>query len=49
MAGNPPLQDGPLKGVTIDAKTLISEYLAKMGWDPVTGEPSAGKIKELGL
>jgi aldehyde:ferredoxin oxidoreductase len=49
MAGKPPLQDGPLKGVTIDAKTLISEYLAKMGWDPVTGEPSAGKIKELGL
>jgi aldehyde:ferredoxin oxidoreductase len=49
MIGSPPLKAGPLADVTIDAQTLISEYLGKMGWDTVTGKPAAGKIKELGL
>jgi aldehyde:ferredoxin oxidoreductase len=49
MTGSPPLQAGPLADVTIDAKTLISEYLEKIGWDTVTGKPSSLRIKELGL
>jgi aldehyde:ferredoxin oxidoreductase len=49
MIGSPPLASGPLAGVTVDARTLISEYLKKTGWDTVTGKPSAEKLKELSL
>jgi aldehyde:ferredoxin oxidoreductase len=49
MTGSPPLQAGPLANITIDAKTLISDYLGKLGWDTVTGKPSSARIKELGL
>ena len=49
MIGNPPLAAGPLQGITIDAKTMVSEYCEKMGWDPRTGRPSREKLRELGL
>ena len=49
MIGDPPLKEGPLKGITTDLKTLTSEYLEKMGWDAKTGKPSAKKLEELGL
>jgi len=49
MIGNPPLTAGPLKCITIDLKTLTSEYLEKMGWDPKTGKPSQKKLEELEL
>ena len=46
---DPPLAAGPLQGVTIDAKTMVSEYFETMGWDPRTGRPSREKLQELGL
>ena len=49
MIGDPPLAAGPLQGVTIDAKTMVSEYCETMGWDPRTGRPSREKLRELGL
>jgi len=49
MIGDPPLQAGPLKDITIDIKTLTSEYLEKAGWDSQTGKPSQQKLEELGL
>jgi aldehyde:ferredoxin oxidoreductase len=49
MIGDPPLQAGPLKGITIDLTTLTSEYCEKMGWDPKTGKPSPEKLEELNL
>jgi aldehyde:ferredoxin oxidoreductase len=49
MIGDPPLQAGPLKGITIDLKTLTTEYCEKMGWDPKTGKPSSEKLEELNL
>lgn len=47
--GRPPLQAGPLKGITVDTDTLVSEYLKAMDWDPVTAKPSAQRLRELGL
>jgi len=49
MIGNPSLNEGPLKGITIDIKTLTREYCEKIGWDSLTGRPSLKKLKELGL
>jgi len=49
ISGRPPLQAGPLKGVTIDTDTLVNEYLKVMEWDPVTAKPSAQRLRELDL
>ncbi len=49
MIGDPPLAAGPLQGITIDAKTMLSEYCETMGWDPRTGRPSREKLQELDL
>jgi aldehyde:ferredoxin oxidoreductase len=49
ILGKPPHKVGPLAGVTIDAETLVNEYLKEMDWDPETAKPSANKLKELGL
>ncbi len=49
VIGIPPLQAGPLKGITINIDTLKNEYLDAMDWDKSTGKPSERKIKELGL
>ena len=49
MIGDPPLEAGPLKGITIDLQTLKGEYLEKMGWDPRTGKPSKKRLEELGM
>jgi len=47
--GNPPLKKGPLKGVTIDLKSMMDEYFKEMDWDRESGKPSKKKLKELGL
>jgi aldehyde:ferredoxin oxidoreductase len=49
VAGNPPLPDGPLKGVSFDFEKLKKYYYNGMGWNPETGEISEAKLKELGL
>jgi aldehyde:ferredoxin oxidoreductase len=49
MIGKPPLQAGPLKGVTVDNVTQTREYLQAMGWDPKTAAPLPETLKELGL
>jgi len=47
--GKPPLKKGPLSGVSIDDNTMIGDYLKAMDWDQKTTQPSASKLKELGL
>jgi len=47
--GLPPLNRGPLEGITLDMDTLIGEYLKLLDWDPETTVPSAKKLKQLGL
>ncbi len=47
--GAPPLEEGPVAKVTVDADTLRAEYFKAMDWDPETGKPSKKKLEELGL
>lgn len=47
--GQPPLEEGPVAGVTVDADTLRAEYFRAMDWDLETGKPSKPKLQELGL
>jgi len=47
--GNPPLQKGPLKAVTIDIKNLEKEFFKIVGWSYPSGGPTPSKMKELGI
>jgi aldehyde:ferredoxin oxidoreductase len=49
ILGKPPQKAGPLAGVSVDADTLVKDYLAAMDWDLTTAKPSEKKLKELGL
>jgi aldehyde:ferredoxin oxidoreductase len=49
ILGKPPQKEGPLAGITVDADTLVKEYLTAMDWDPKTAKPSKKKLMELGL
>jgi aldehyde:ferredoxin oxidoreductase len=47
-----PLPDGPSQGKHVDPEAfekMLDDYYAIMGWDPATGNPTPGKLKELGL
>lgn len=44
--------DGPSEGLRVDPDTfpaLLEQYYAVMGWDTQTGNPTPGKLMELGL
>ncbi len=45
--GKVPLQEGPLKGATIDIDGLQKEFFELMDWDMTTGGPTPQKMKEL--
>jgi aldehyde:ferredoxin oxidoreductase len=47
--GKPPLEKGPLAGVTVDVDTQVREYLEVMDWDVNIAKPSRRKLLELGL
>jgi aldehyde:ferredoxin oxidoreductase len=47
--GNPPLQVGDLKGVTIDSEGLKRQFYDEMGFDFETGEIARERIVALGL
>jgi aldehyde:ferredoxin oxidoreductase len=47
--GDPPLEEGPVRNVTVDVKTMVSEYYEAMDWDEETGRPSREKLLRLGL
>lgn len=49
ILGQPPLEDGPTKNVTIDQQTQLADYMKAAGLDPVTAMPSQEKLAELGL
>ena len=49
MIGSPPLEAGPVKGVTVDHKTQVTDYLTAMGWDTTTGIPTKETLESLGL
>jgi len=47
--GKPPLERGPIAGVTVDVETQVREYLEAMDWDVNTAKPSKRKLLDLGL
>lgn len=47
--GSPPLEKGPLKGVTLNTRKLYDEYLELSDWDKNTGAPTHRKLMELEL
>ena len=47
--GSPPLEAGPLKGVTVDIDAQVHDYLQEMGWDTKTGVPKKETLHRLGL
>jgi len=47
--GRPPVQNGPVKGITIDNDTQIRDYFVAMGWNPETGVPKRAVFERLGL
>ena len=48
-AGHPPLQEGPLKGVTLDMDVMVRDYFRAMGYDEETGIPGEELLQSLGL
>ncbi len=49
VVGQPPQEQGPLSGITVDKNTLVKEFLEEMGWDLLTGKPAKHKLIELDL
>ncbi|MEJ2731381.1 MAG: aldehyde ferredoxin oxidoreductase family protein [Deltaproteobacteria bacterium] len=49
MLGQPPQQEGPVAGVTLDVDSLTREYRQAMGWDPDSGQPEESTLEKLGL
>ncbi len=49
LYGNPPLEKGPARKVTIDIDTLAESYYRAMHWDTKTGKPRRERLEELGL
>lgn len=47
--GAPPLEKGPMKGVTLQYQRLGDDFLKGMGWDVETGKPTREKLQALGL
>jgi aldehyde:ferredoxin oxidoreductase len=46
--GEPPLTEGPLKGVTIDIKDQINQFCEAIDWDKETLKPSRESLEKLG-
>jgi aldehyde:ferredoxin oxidoreductase len=49
ISGNPPQEDGPLAGVSIDPRVQAYWNLGALDWDSETTKPSKKKLLELGL
>lgn len=49
LKGAPPMEGGPVTGVTIDEQSLAREYKKAMGWDPGSGLPTEDTMRRLGL
>ncbi len=46
--GQPPLEQGPLKGVTVDAKSLMDQFCEAIEWDKETFRPTKESLEKLG-
>ena len=46
--GDPPQTEGPVKGITVDAKKLGDNFCQSMGWDEETKVPTRESLEKLG-
>ena len=46
--GEPPQTEGPLKGITVDAKKLGDNFCRSLGWDEETLIPTRESLDNLG-
>ena len=46
--GEPPLTDGPLKGVTVNHRKLADSFFEAVGWDKETLLPNRESLEEQG-
>jgi aldehyde:ferredoxin oxidoreductase len=49
MIGDPPFEEGPIKGVKVDHETLTTEFLEYLGWDVETTVPSGDSLDKLDM
>ncbi|NHJ24800.1 MAG: aldehyde ferredoxin oxidoreductase [Candidatus Lokiarchaeota archaeon] len=49
VVGDPPFEEGPNRGKTVDYKADFLGYCAKMGWNPENAYPLKETLKELEL
>lgn len=49
VLGNPPMEDGPVKGVRVDNPTQLRDYYVAMGWNPEKGLPDEDALRGAGL
>jgi aldehyde:ferredoxin oxidoreductase len=47
--GDPPLSKGPLANVRLDSDQLARNFFSFLGWDMITGKPTVGSLRKLGL
>jgi len=47
--GEPPLEDGPLKGKTVDFRKMAENFFEAIGWDAATCMPDDSALQDLGL
>jgi len=47
--GNPPIKNGPVKGLTLKIDEMIPLYYKAWGWDTTSGRPKNATVEELGL
>jgi aldehyde:ferredoxin oxidoreductase len=48
-SGDPPAQQGPLRGITLDVAADVREYRETLGLDLDSGRPSPALLESLGL
>jgi aldehyde:ferredoxin oxidoreductase len=49
IVGEPPLQEGNVRDIIVDYRTLAKEFLDRLGWDARTTVPSEKSLNELGM
>lgn len=49
LIGDPPLKEGNVKDITVDYKTLATEFLQELGWDTKTTVPTEDTLRRLGM
>ena len=49
LYGDPPLDFGPMKNVTLEIDAMAEAYCKANQWDPTTGVPARERLQQLGL